>query len=104
MLFMFTGPAVTCAPHQFQCGSQECLDPNLVCNGMTNCADGSDEGGSCHTDCAEENIMHCSQGCYNTPQGPVRSLSLKFCVLDEIYPAETVPENGLKGVCSNIAM
>ncbi|XP_026042642.1 low-density lipoprotein receptor-related protein 1B isoform X2 [Astatotilapia calliptera] len=64
-------PAVTCAPHQFQCGSQECLDPNLVCNGMTNCADGSDEGGSCHTDCAEENIMHCSQGCYNTPQGPI---------------------------------
>ncbi|KAA8592929.1 hypothetical protein FQN60_018384, partial [Etheostoma spectabile] len=60
---------VTCLPHQFQCGSQECLDPSLVCNGVTNCADGSDEGGSCQMSCAEEDDNRCSQSCYSTPQG-----------------------------------
>lgn len=64
---------MTCLPHEFQCGSQECLDPVLVCDGTSNCADGSDEGGSCQVTCAEEE-KRCSQGCYSTPQGTVRIL------------------------------
>ncbi|XP_012735945.3 very low-density lipoprotein receptor [Fundulus heteroclitus] len=60
----------TCLPHEFQCGSQACLEPGLVCNGVTNCADGSDEGGSCQMACTEADNNRCSQGCYSTPQGP----------------------------------
>ena len=62
-----------CLPHQFQCGSQECLEPVLVCNGITNCADGSDEGGSCQMKCADVD-SRCAQDCYSTPQGTVRIL------------------------------
>lgn len=76
------GGVVTCLPHQFQCGSQECLDPSLVCNGITNCADGSDEGGSCRINCAEADSRRCSQNCYNTPQGTVSILQLRLCVLE----------------------
>uniref|UniRef100_A0AAX7TZQ1 EGF-like domain-containing protein n=1 Tax=Astatotilapia calliptera TaxID=8154 RepID=A0AAX7TZQ1_ASTCA len=99
-------PAVTCAPHQFQCGSQECLDPNLVCNGMTNCADGSDEGGSCHTDCAEENIMHCSQGCYNTPQGPRCRCAAGFRLMEDGLACADVDECEVQtpGVCSQLCI
>lgn len=76
-----TGGVVTCLPHQFQCGSHECLDPILVCNDVINCADGSDEGGSCQITCAEADNSRCYQGCYTTPQGPVRTLYLTLCVV-----------------------
>lgn len=66
-----------CLPHQFQCRSQECLDPVLLCNGFINCADGSDEGGSCQTPCTEEEKSQCSQSCYSTPQGTVRTANMK---------------------------
>lgn len=68
------GRMVTCLPHQFQCGSQECLDPVLVCNGITNCADGSDEGGDCHITCTEAGEGRCSHSCHSTPQGAVSIL------------------------------
>lgn len=67
-----------CLPHQFQCSSQECLDPALVCNGFSNCADGSDEGGSCQTTCTEEEKSHCSQSCYSTPQGTVKTANINM--------------------------
>lgn len=73
---VYSGGVVTCLPHQFQCGSQECLDPALMCNGITNCADGSDEGGSCQIKCAGPENTRCSQSCYSTPQGTVRTLHL----------------------------
>lgn len=66
-----------CLPHQFQCGSRECLDAALVCNGFINCADGSDEGGSCQTACTEDEKSRCSQSCYSTPQGPVSAANVE---------------------------
>lgn len=44
-----------------------------MCNGFINCADGSDEGGSCQTTCTEDEKSGCSQSCYSTPQGTVRT-------------------------------
>ena len=36
-------PAVEECPGQFQCGSDECIDTSLTCNGVANCKDESDE-------------------------------------------------------------
>ena len=34
----------TCGPHQFHCEiSGECINGNLVCNGLSDCIDSSDE-------------------------------------------------------------
>ena len=34
----------TCGPHQFHCEtSDECINGILVCNGFSDCVDGSDE-------------------------------------------------------------
>lgn len=74
-----------CPPHQFQCGSQECLDRALVCNGYINCADGSDEGGSCQMTCTEEEMNHCSQSCYSTPQGTVRTANRENGSSSKLY-------------------
>ncbi|XP_018607320.2 low-density lipoprotein receptor-related protein 2 isoform X1 [Scleropages formosus] len=61
---------VKCAPHQFQCMTEECLDISLVCNGVTNCLDGSDEGVTCLTDtCWSPNHPPCGQHCFSTPHG-----------------------------------
>uniref|UniRef100_A0A8C9RYI1 Si:dkey-88l16.3 n=1 Tax=Scleropages formosus TaxID=113540 RepID=A0A8C9RYI1_SCLFO len=69
---------VKCAPHQFQCMTEECLDISLVCNGVTNCLDGSDEGVTCLTDtCWSPNHPPCGQHCFSTPHGTVGS----FCCL-----------------------
>ncbi|XP_044727187.1 prolow-density lipoprotein receptor-related protein 1 isoform X2 [Chrysoperla carnea] len=33
----------TCMPGQFQCNNTECIHPSLLCNGVEDCTDGSDE-------------------------------------------------------------
>ena len=89
------GGVVTCLPQQFQCGSQECLDPVLVCNSIRNCADGSDEGGSCNINCAEADNSRCSQSCYSTPQGTVRTESAP-CARMLIKSKSVLPISGLE--------
>lgn len=46
---------------------------SLMCNGVRNCVDGSDEGPGCTTTCSEADQARCSQTCQSTPQGPVRA-------------------------------
>ncbi|XP_059193208.1 very low-density lipoprotein receptor [Centropristis striata] len=95
---------VTCPSHQFQCGSQECLDPVLVCNGITNCADGSDEGGSCHINCAEADNSRCSQSCYSTPQGTRCHCAAGFRLLEDGLTCVDIDEceGQSPGVCSQL--
>ncbi|XP_078812346.1 uncharacterized protein lrp13b isoform X3 [Oryzias latipes] len=60
-----------CPSHLYQCGSGECLDPSLVCNGLTNCADSSDEGVECSRhNCSSPSSPLCDQRCMSTPRGP----------------------------------
>ncbi|XP_013877868.1 very low-density lipoprotein receptor isoform X2 [Austrofundulus limnaeus] len=97
---------VTCLPHEFQCGSHECLNVALVCNGITNCADGSDEGGSCQTNCAEADDSRCSQGCYNTPQGPRCRCAAGYKLLEDGQTCADVNEceGPTPGVCSHLCI
>uniref|UniRef100_A0A8P4GKW9 EGF-like domain-containing protein n=1 Tax=Dicentrarchus labrax TaxID=13489 RepID=A0A8P4GKW9_DICLA len=97
---------VTCLPHQFQCGSQECLDPVLVCNGITNCADGSDEGGSCQINCAEADNSRCSQSCYSTPQGTRCHCAAGFRLMDDGLTCADIDEceGWSPGVCSQLCI
>ncbi|XP_027134468.1 low-density lipoprotein receptor-related protein 2 isoform X7 [Larimichthys crocea] len=60
-----------CPSHLYQCGSGECLDPRLVCNGFTNCADSSDEGAGCaQRNCSSPSAPRCDHHCVSTPNGP----------------------------------
>ncbi|XP_071323032.1 low-density lipoprotein receptor-related protein 2 isoform X2 [Trachinotus anak] len=59
-----------CPSHLYQCGSGECVDPGLVCNGFTNCADGSDEGVGCaQRNCSSPSAPRCDHHCVSTPNG-----------------------------------
>ncbi|KAJ8262673.1 hypothetical protein COCON_G00151300 [Conger conger] len=61
---------VDCPSHQFQCGTGECLDRDVVCDGTPTCPDGSDEGGLCAPgSCSGPDGSRCTQDCYSTPQG-----------------------------------
>ncbi|KAM9360164.1 prolow-density lipoprotein receptor-related protein 1 [Symphorus nematophorus] len=95
---------VTCFPHQFQCGSQQCLDPALVCNGIINCADGSDEGGSCQTNCAEADNSRCSQSCYSTPQGTRCGCAAGFRLQEDGLTCADIDECASPGVCSQLCI
>ncbi|XP_070690670.1 very low-density lipoprotein receptor [Pempheris klunzingeri] len=97
---------VTCLTHQFQCGSQECLDPVLVCNSITNCADGSDEGGSCQILCAEADKSGCSQSCYSTPQGPRCHCAAGFRLMEDGLTCTDIDEceGQSPGVCSQLCI
>ncbi|XP_070760898.1 very low-density lipoprotein receptor [Enoplosus armatus] len=97
---------VTCLPHQFQCGSQECLDPVLVCNDITNCADGSDEGGSCQMNCAEADNSRCSQSCYSTPQGTRCRCAAGFRLMEDGLTCADIDEceGRSPGVCSQLCI
>ncbi|TNN77575.1 Low-density lipoprotein receptor-related protein 2 [Liparis tanakae] len=99
------GP-VTCLPHQFQCGSQECLDPILVCNDFSNCADGSDEGAGCQITCAEADDSRCSQLCYATPQGPRCRCTAGFRLMNDQQSCADIDECEGRGpgVCSQLCI
>ncbi|XP_016314366.1 low-density lipoprotein receptor-related protein 2 isoform X1 [Sinocyclocheilus anshuiensis] len=61
---------VKCPTHLFQCGSGECVDPDLVCNKASDCADGSDEGLGClKNNCSSPSRPSCQHYCINTPHG-----------------------------------
>ncbi|KAG7222111.1 hypothetical protein INR49_016683 [Caranx melampygus] len=97
---------VACLPHQFQCGSQECLDPVLVCNNITNCADGSDEGGSCQINCAQTDNSRCSQSCYSTPQGTLCHCSVGFILMEDGVTCTDIDEcdSQSPAVCSQLCI
>ncbi|CAK6954680.1 low-density lipoprotein receptor-related protein 2-like isoform X4 [Scomber scombrus] len=60
-----------CPSYLYQCGSGECLEPRLVCNGLTNCADSSDEGVGCaQHNCSSPSAPGCDHHCVSTPNGP----------------------------------
>ncbi|XP_059214408.1 low-density lipoprotein receptor-related protein 2 isoform X2 [Centropristis striata] len=60
-----------CPSHLYQCGSGECVDPKLLCNGFTNCADSSDEGAGCaQWNCSSSSAPRCDHHCVSTPNGP----------------------------------
>ncbi|XP_047237017.1 very low-density lipoprotein receptor isoform X1 [Girardinichthys multiradiatus] len=96
---------VACPPHEFQCGSQECVDPVLVCNGVTNCADGSDEGLGCQMTCMEAD-NRCSQGCYSTPQGPHCLCTAGYRLLEDGQTCADVDEceGQAQSVCSHLCL
>ncbi|XDV53810.1 hypothetical protein PO909_022227, partial [Leuciscus waleckii] len=61
---------VKCPTHLFRCGSEECVDPDLVCNRVSDCADGSDEGVGClKNNCSSPSSPSCQHYCFNTPHG-----------------------------------
>ncbi|XP_029999002.1 prolow-density lipoprotein receptor-related protein 1 [Sphaeramia orbicularis] len=92
-----------CLPHLFQCDDGECLDPVLVCNGFPNCADGSDEGGSCQIKCTDED-NGCSQTCYSTPQGTSCGCGPGYRLAEDGFTCVDIDEceGQSPGVCSQI--
>ncbi|KAM8873175.1 uncharacterized protein ACB058_004818 isoform 2-T2 [Synchiropus picturatus] len=96
-----------CPAHLYQCDSGECLDPGLACNGITNCADMSDEGSGCNVhNCSSYFAPLCDQHCVSTPNGPkcfckegYKLFSTRYCVdMDE---CEELPHAVCKHICIN---
>ncbi|XP_075935564.1 uncharacterized protein LOC142935234 [Anarhichas minor] len=97
-----------CASHLYQCGSGECVDPRLVCNGLTNCADSSDEGAGCaRRNCTSVSAPRCDHRCVSTPNGPTCYCAAGFrlqssavsCV--DIDECNAVPHVLCKHTCLN---
>ena len=51
MFFCFLGTkrtiSNTCPPSQFQCNDSQCINKKWLCDGIDDCADGSDETPQC---------------------------------------------------------
>ncbi|KAI7789745.1 putative low-density lipoprotein receptor-related protein 2 [Triplophysa rosa] len=60
---------VKCPTHLFRCGSGECVQPDLVCNRVPNCVDGSDEGVGCLKNNCSSISLSCQHYCISTPHG-----------------------------------
>ena len=75
--------AEQCPAGQFQCQNKQCIPYEVVCNGVRNCTDGSDEPASCGrsrslfvliistiqigvNECASAVLSGCEHGCVNT--------------------------------------
>ncbi|XP_054468644.1 low-density lipoprotein receptor-related protein 2-like [Anoplopoma fimbria] len=98
----------SCAPHLYQCGSGECVEPRLVCNSFTNCADRSDEGAGCaRRNCSSPSAPRCDHQCVSTPNGPrcycapgfkIQSSAVSCVDIDE---CNAVPQVVCKHTCLN---
>lgn len=97
-----------CAPNLYKCGSGECLEPRLVCDGVTNCADRSDEGAGCaQRNCSSSSAPRCDHHCVSTPNGPrcfcAAGLQLHssgmYCV--DTDECSTMPSAVCKHICLN---
>ncbi|KAM8828744.1 uncharacterized protein AB9W97_004546 [Spinachia spinachia] len=97
-----------CPSHLYRCGSGECLDPLLVCNGFANCADNSDEGAGCaRYNCSSPSAPRCDHSCVSTPNGPscycAAGLALQssgvFCV--DVDECKAVPHVVCQHTCRN---
>ncbi|XP_056591842.1 low-density lipoprotein receptor-related protein 1B isoform X1 [Triplophysa dalaica] len=60
---------VKCPTHLFRCGIGECVQPDLVCNRVPNCVDGSDEGLGCMKNNCSSISLSCQHYCISTPHG-----------------------------------
>ncbi|MED6263823.1 hypothetical protein CHARACLAT_008544, partial [Characodon lateralis] len=97
-----------CPYHLYQCDSKECLDTRLVCNGITNCADGSDESMGCaQRNCSGPSAPTCDHSCVSTPNGPrcfcaagfrLQSSSRSCVDIDECTSTATT---SCKQICQN---
>lgn len=76
---LVSGDPVKCPAHMFKCGSEECLDFGLVCDGVANCQDQSDEGPGCLRNVCS-NQQQCEH-CFNTPYGAVGHSNYPTCLL-----------------------
>ncbi|XP_031154061.1 low-density lipoprotein receptor-related protein 2-like isoform X3 [Sander lucioperca] len=97
-----------CPSQLYQCGSGECVDPRLVCNGFTNCADSSDEGAGCaRRNCSSPSAPRCDHHCVSTPnearcycaEGFTLKSSGVSCV--DIDECNAVPHDVCKHTCLN---
>ncbi|XP_028456831.1 low-density lipoprotein receptor-related protein 2 isoform X2 [Perca flavescens] len=97
-----------CPSHLYQCGSGECVDPRLVCNRFTNCADSSDEGEGCaRRNCSSPSAPRCEHHCVSTPnearcycaEGFRLQSSGVSCV--DIDECNAVPHDVCKHTCLN---
>ncbi|XP_036382770.1 low-density lipoprotein receptor-like [Megalops cyprinoides] len=98
---------VKCLSGQFQCESGECLDPGLVCNTVSNCPDGSDEGGSClSSNCSSPDGSRCAQDCYITPEGTRCTCMAGFSIQMDRVSCVDIDEckEVRPGVCSHTCL
>eukprot|EP00058_Branchiostoma_floridae_P023951 XP_002609441.1 hypothetical protein BRAFLDRAFT_93486 [Branchiostoma floridae] len=70
-----------CGSHEYQCLTRECLPLSQVCDGTTDCADASDEGGLCASVCQDNG--GCTGTCQATPGGRVCSCHPGFKLLED---------------------
>uniref|UniRef100_A0A672ZF23 Si:dkey-88l16.3 n=1 Tax=Sphaeramia orbicularis TaxID=375764 RepID=A0A672ZF23_9TELE len=106
--FAFTGSQRKCPTHLYQCSSGECVEPRLVCNGIRNCADRSEEGVGCvQRNCSSPSAPRCDHHCVSTPNGPrcycaagfkLHSSGLSCVDIDECNAA---PHTVCKHICLN---
>ncbi|XP_056258757.1 low-density lipoprotein receptor-related protein 2-like [Seriola aureovittata] len=96
-----------CPSHLYQCGSGECLEPGLVCNGFTNCADSSDEGVGCtRRNCSSPSAPQCDHHCVSTPNGARCYCAAGFKIQSSAVSCVDIDEcNGLPhAVCKHTCL
>lgn len=75
---------VSCPPTYYKCQTEECVPWTLVCDGINDCRDKTDEGGLCHVkDCekmseSKRTSKKCDQLCHDTPDGAMCSCTENY--------------------------
>lgn len=80
-------PPFHCSPGQFQCNNGNCIQPNQICDGISQCRDKSDEQ-DCGMFCCIVLFILCVPSYWTGVQFKIKELQLvlyiniNFCLLD----------------------
>ncbi|XP_049818680.1 low-density lipoprotein receptor-related protein 2 [Aethina tumida] len=97
-------PPFRCPHGQWQCPgvTERCVNLTQVCDGKTDCPNGADEGSDCDfAECKHQSGL-CSNGCKQTPTGPLCLCPPGETLSSDGYTCEDLNECDPPGTCSQI--
>uniref|UniRef100_A0A3Q4HZ43 Low density lipoprotein receptor-related protein 1Aa n=1 Tax=Neolamprologus brichardi TaxID=32507 RepID=A0A3Q4HZ43_NEOBR len=99
-----SGPHSTvsrCPPNEYQCGGTElCIHMSKLCNGVSDCTDGWDEGPHCREYITNCSHMGCKEHCAVTPAGPACYCKTGYEISPDGKTCKDFDECSLYGTCS----
>lgn len=99
-------PPFKCPSGQWQCPgvTERCINITDICNNRPDCPNGADEGPGCELHQCDHQTGGCSNGCKQTPNGPLCLCPKGEVLKNDSVTCEDLNECDPPGICSQVCV